>query len=222
MTPIAAGDGLASGNLAELAFDFRGELGGVEVADRDQERIRGMVEVAVVAVEVVAGDAAQVGLVADDHVAVGVGMKRGSGDLFVQGVAGVVFRALALGEDHGAFRFDFVGIKERVDHAIGLDAQRQRDLVGWHGFEVGRPVVRGERVEGAADAGDIAEDAALFEGRGALELHVLDPVGEAGLARMLVAAADAIPGPERGDGGGVVLFEEELHPVRESGFEDLG
>ena len=82
-----------------------------------------------------------------------------------------------------------------------------------NGFEVGGPVVGGQGVERAADPGDIAENLALLDGRGALELHVLDPVGEAGLAGELVAAADAVPGPDGDDRRGVIFLQKDFSPL---------
>src|SRR5690606_12021437 len=81
--------------------------------------------------------------------------------------------------------------------------------------EVGGPVGRGHGVEVAADTRDRAEDGALGDGRRALELHVLDPVRDAGEAGKLVAATDAVPGPERDDGGVVLLLQEEGEAVVE-------
>ena len=56
---------------------------------------------------------------------------------------------------------------------------------------------------------------------GSLELHVLDPVGEPGLAGQLVSAADAVPGPDGGDRRGVVLLENDSQPVAQLRFDNV-
>src|SRR5680860_365612 len=88
-------------------------------------------------------------------------------------------------------------------------------------FVVRSPVGGGHRVQCPAVARDFAEDGAFGEVRSALELHVLDPVGGAGEARDLVAAADPVPDPKRGDRSVVLLAEEDLEPVVQ-GFDASG
>ena len=60
-------------------------------------------------------------------------------------------------------------------------------------LEVVRAVQRGRGVERPAGALHQAEVLALFDVRRALEHHVLEQVREAGLAGLLVLAADRVP-----------------------------
>jgi hypothetical protein len=75
----------------------------VEVANCHHERVCGVVVAAIVVKKVIASDLAKVGFVADDHVAIRMGLKGGPIDFFVKGVSGVVFGALPLGQDDSEF-----------------------------------------------------------------------------------------------------------------------
>jgi hypothetical protein len=204
----------------EGALDPPEQLVRLKVADGDDECVGGVVVAAVVAEQVVAGDGAEVGFVADHHVAVGVGAEGGTGDLLVEEVGGIVLGAGPLGEDDGPLRLGFLGVEEGVRHPVGFDAEREVDLADRQRLEVGGPIVRCEGVEDAAVAGDVAEDLALGERRRALELHVLDPVRETGEAGQFVAAADAVPDQQEARGAAWSLPEEDAEAVGEGSIED--
>ena len=55
----------------------------------------------------------------------------------------------------------------------------------------------------------------------ALEHHVLEQVGEAGLARDLVLGADVVPDVDRDDGREVVLGDDQAQAVRQALIGEL-
>ena len=71
-------------------------------------------------------------------------------------------------------------------------------------------------------AGDLAEDLAFLDGRGPLELHVLDPVGNAGKARDFIATAHPVEDPKGHQRRGMILPQEHLEAVVEHDVSDRG
>ena len=58
--------------------------------------------------------------------------------------------------------------------------------------------------------------------RGALEVHVLDPVGRAGPARRLVAGAHAVPAPDRHERSRMNRTDQNFQPIVEARLADGG
>src|SRR3712207_1801688 len=73
--------------------------------------------------------------------------------------------------------------------------------------------MRGQSIEGPPHPRDISKNLTLRDVLGALELHVLDPVGQPGLSWLFVTTANAVPGPKRNDGSGVILLQEYSQSV---------
>ena len=83
-----------------------------------------------------------------------------------------------------------VDLLEQIAHAIGLEPQRELELVGGHGLEVVGAIEVGRAVQ-IAGAGAL-EQLEVLIGRHvlrALEHHVLEEVREAGASRLLVRRA---------------------------------
>jgi hypothetical protein len=75
-----------------------------------------------VRVEVVSRDRAQIGLVADHHVPIGMGVEGGPNHFLIERVPRIVLGALSLGENHSSLGLDLFRCEERSHHAIRLDA----------------------------------------------------------------------------------------------------
>ena len=79
-----ASDGVTSRNITEGVLDPAQQLRRREITNRYDERITGMVMAAVMLVEIIPGHRPQVAFIADHHVAVGMGVKRGSHNLLIE------------------------------------------------------------------------------------------------------------------------------------------
>ena len=169
----------------------------VEVPDRDHHRVVGRVIGPVMMDQVVPGDGQQIALVPDDRVPVGMDPVRRGLHLLGQGIFRVVLRSLPFGDDHRALALDLLGFEERVPDAVRLDADAERKMLRGQGFIVRREILPREAVPAASVTVDEAGELPLAERGGALEEHVLHPMGDPGDPGNLVAAPDAVPDPER-------------------------
>ena len=185
----------------------------LEVAGDGDDRVVGRVEGAIVPVELVARHRFQVALPADDRVMVGMHLKRRGLQRLTEQETRVVLVALALGDNHRALQLGFLGVEHRVDHPVGLDAQRQIDAIGRQRLEVGREVDPRHPVEDTALARHRLVELALRIRRRALEEHVLGPMRDAGGAGPLIAAAHPVPHPETGHRRVVHLAQQHGQPV---------
>jgi hypothetical protein len=102
---------------------------------------------------------------------------------------------------------------QQARHAIGLEPQGELQLVAGQGLEVVGSVEPGARVQGATGRLHEAEVLALLHVRRALEHHVLEQVGEARLAGLLVPAADVVPEVDRHERRAGVAREDDAQPV---------
>ena len=106
-------------------------------------------------------------------------------------------------------------------HPVGLEEQREIELVGRQDLEVERPILVGRAVHAAAvhehQIGMLAGTDVL----GALEHHVLEQVREPGAALALVARADVVVHRNREDRRGVILRDDHAQPVLEAGVGEL-
>ena len=87
-------------------------------------------------------------------------------------------------------------------------------------LEIRRLVDPGVAVPHPAESFDDALHLVARDVGGPLEVHVLDPVRDAGLAGLLVAGADAIPAPHRHERRGMNLLDEDLEAIVEPGGPD--
>ncbi len=129
----------------------------------------------------------QIGQVADDLMVVRVDAESGGLHLLTQAEERLILLALPLGDDHRALGLHLLGVKQAVDHAVGLQAQGQLDLVGRQRGEVSGPIQVGECIPVAP----IARDQAIRHPRGklrrALEEHMLHPMRDARDTGRLIA-----------------------------------
>jgi hypothetical protein len=101
-------------------------------------------------------------------------------------------------------------------HAVGLQPERQRELVRRHRLVVVGAVEPGGAVERAAGPLHELEVLVGLDVRGALEEHVLEQVREAGASLALVRRADVVPQVHRDDRRGVILREHDQQAVGEA------
>ena len=123
-------------------------------------------------------------------------------------------------DDHLALRGDLLGIEEQVLHPVRFEVDHEVQLVGRDVDEVRGDVLRGERVVLAAVFLDEPRELLGPVGRRALEHQVLEEVGDAGRAPLLVARADPIPYLEGHDGAARIFEQEHAQPVVERGGDD--
>jgi hypothetical protein len=117
--------------------------------------------------------------------------------------------------DDLALRIDRPLEELEVTHALGLELHREADVRGRHGVVVGGDVLGREGVDLATD---LLEEARVVLGRHvlrALEHHVLEHVGDAADADVLVLRAHVIEDLHGRDGRLVVGEEEHLEAVGE-------
>ncbi len=107
------------------------------------------------------------------------------------------------------------GVQKRR-HPVGLEPQRQLQLVARHRLEVVGSVQPGRAVERPAGRLDQAHVLSLGNVARALEHDVLEEVGKAGLAGNLVLGADRIPDADRDDRGQMVFGDDQPQPVGQS------
>ena len=105
---------------------------------------------------------------------------------------------------------------EQAPHAVGLQPEGQLEVVARDRLVVVGAVDPGGAVERPAGAGDQAEVLGLADVAGALEHHVLEEVGEPGLARPLVPGADVVPDVDGGHGCERVGGHDQAQPVAET------
>ncbi len=202
------------GDGAEVLLDPGEGLLGVDVADDREDRVAGRVVRAEEGPGVLQGGGVQVGHRTDGRVVVrvAVGVDHGRQLLERRAVGHVVVALAALVLDdvplvlHGLF----VERGEQRAHPVGLQPERELQLMGRHGLEVVGALEARGAVEGAAGALHQLEVAVPLDLRGALEHQVLEEVSQARTALDLVAGTDVVPEADRGDRGQVVLGED--HP----------
>lgn len=81
------------------------------------------------AVHRVAGQRQEIALPADDRRAIGMDLERCAEHRLVQPPCGIVFATFALRKDDRSLALRHDGIEVRVDHAIRLDRERERDPI---------------------------------------------------------------------------------------------
>ncbi len=158
----------------------------IEVAGKRQHSIIRAVIGVVVMVKVIPLHGFQVAEGANHLMAVRVDRKSCLLDGLSQAEEGLVFTAFPLRDDHGTLRCNFLGVVDGVDHAVGFQAQAEVDLFGGKGLEEGGPIQVSHGVPNAPFVGDGFVEHAGWKLRGAFELHVLHPMGDAGVPGGLV------------------------------------
>ena len=113
-----------------------------------------------------------------------------------------------------------VRIEEPVGHALGLDEQHAVERVARRGLEVRRLVDPGVAVPASAELLDDALHLVARDVGRALEVHVLDPMRDAGEAGTFVFRSDLVPAPDRCERRGMHLLHEHGETVIEHHFAD--
>ncbi|MDT4833465.1 hypothetical protein FQZ97_670730 [compost metagenome] len=188
------------GQLAQRFLDIGERRLRVEFARHDQHRVVGLVVLVIEGAQLRDVDVFNVGAGADGVLAVAVPLERHGLHLLHQDAEGAVFAAFHFVADHGHFRIQVFLGDQGIDHGVGLPAQVPLEGVGVGGEagEIVGAVAGGRTVGLQAPAGEFAHGVA--RGRGALEQHVFQQVGHAGLAVVLVARAHQV-GHVDGRGG---------------------
>jgi hypothetical protein len=104
---------------------------------------------------------------------------------------------------------------QQEPHPVGLQEQHPLQVVRRDDLEVVGAVLVGRGVQVAAGLRHVPEVHVVADVLAALEHHVLEQVGEAGPARLLVLAADVVPHADADDRDGVVLVDEDIQAVGE-------
>ena len=119
------------------------------------------------------------------------------GEELVDEVVRRILDHLDLFEDHLLLALDLVRRKCRTKHDVGEQVDREREVLVEHLDVVAGVFLRGECVELPADGIDCLRDVLSRAGRGALEEHVLDEVGNPAARLDLVARASRQPHADR-------------------------
>ena len=106
-------------------------------------------------------------------------------------------------------------------HPVGLEEEREVELVGRQDLVVERALLVGRAVHAAAVHEHQVGMLARADVLGALEHHVLEQVGEPGAALALVARADVVVHRNCEYRGGVVLRNDHAQPVLEARVGEL-
>jgi hypothetical protein len=100
--------------------------------------------------------------------------------------------------DDAAFALEFLGLEDRVLEDVGEQIDGEREVVAENARIIGRHLMRGMRIEMAADGLDLLGDGAGRTALRALEGHVLEKMRDAMLMGALVAGACVHPDADRG------------------------
>ena len=203
-------------HAAEVALHHLHRRGRVEIAGDDEHgvlrHVVGLVEVA----HVLDARRLEVGHAADHLVLVGVGRERRVVDDLGEASVGRAVDALpALFLHHAALARERRLLDLERGHPIGLEPQRQRQVVRRHRLPVVGRILVGRGVALAADRGDERLVLILGDVLAALEHQVLEEVREPGPAGLLVLRADVVGDADVDDGRRVVLVEDDPQAVLE-------
>ncbi len=209
-------------NRSEVLLDERSRLRGVEVADDRERRVVRRVVGSEELLHVVERCGREVLHRPDDGVRVGVAVGEQVLEDDRERPAVRLVLALPL-----LVLYDVALIVELLDrqrveqerHTIGLEPQGVLERLARNGLEVVRAVVvrrsvDAPRAEVRASALGERQVLALHVLR-ALEHHVLEEVGKAGAAGLLVLRADVVPQVDVYGGQLVIFMEDDLEAVRE-------
>lgn len=209
---------LGLGQLAQRGLDIgQGRLR-IELARDDQHGVVGLVILVVEGAQLRDVHVLDVAARADGALAVVVPLVGGGLHLLHEHAERVVLAAFHLVADHGHLGVEVFLGDQRVDHGVGLPAQ-----VPLEGFGIGREagevigaIRRGGAVGLQATARELAQRVA--DGGRALEQHVLEQVGHAGLAVVLVARSHQVRHVDRGGGLGRVGRQQHAQAVGQAVF----
>jgi hypothetical protein len=128
---------------------------------------------------------------------------------------GVVLGQAHLFQDDTFLRVENAGVEAGVDADVGEEVDRDADARDRQHHVVVGVIERGTSVHAPAHALHFAVDEPRRPGGRSLEEHVLEIMGEAELARGLVASTGAHPELQRGHVARAVLLDNDADAVRE-------
>ena len=206
----------ASGNLAIGLAGEDFDLGRLDVAGDDEDRVFRGVEAAVIGERVVAVERLDLVAPADDRHAIGMmGEERGV-ERLVELRGGVRFGPHApLLHHHLALgRHDLVG-EVQAGHAVGLELHHHAEVLAGDTLEIGGEIIGGEGVFLAAQLRHQMRELALLVVLGALEHQMFEEMRDAALAARIVRRAVAVPDHMGDDGRAMVRDDHDVHAVLE-------
>ncbi len=168
---------------------FLGELAhrlGLDVAGHDQHGVVGSVEAAIEGAELV--DAKLLHVVGIARCRHRVGLVEAEQQL-ARGLVEHLGRHVVdphapLFQHHLALGLELTVENAQVDHAVGFHAHHQLEAVGCDGLVVAGHVEVGEGIVAAAVARNGARELGRRQRAGPLEHHMLEEMGDAGLAKV--------------------------------------
>ena len=226
---MTAGSGILASLTVPPARQGRevgaGELegfGDVEIADQHQGRVVGHVEGVVKLLHIGERGAFEVLDRADGQVFIRVEPIRVGQYGFAHQAIGLVLIAhAALFPDHVAFLGEVLLADVERSHAVGLEPQHTFQVIGGEGLPIDGLVEGGVGVDLAAGLTNQAHVLLGGDVFRAAEHEVLEQVGEAGAAGLLVLRADVIPDLEIGDGARTVFGQDDVEAVGQGLAVDL-
>ncbi len=190
-------DALRLGDATESVGDAsQGDIG-IEFAGNQQDGVVRLVVHVVEALQVLDADIFDIAAVADRRAAVAVPVISDALQPLEQHVSRIVFAHLELVPDHRHLGVEVLPGDEGIDHAVCLERNRPGEIVigGRQQFVIVGPVEPCRAIEAGAALLEFLRD--IVVRRRALEHQVLEQVGHAGLAVVLVARADQIGDVDR-------------------------
>ncbi len=207
---------LAPFDAAEETLGQPAYLVGRHVADHHQGGIVRRVPLLVPGTQLVGLHAIEVVHPADGRVAVAAGRIGDGLEALIGQRAGLVVGAqAAFFLDHFDFAGELFWWQLEAGQAIGFEFEGHGQTVAGQHLVVGGVVVAGEGVFLGAQFTQDARGFAGVELAAALEHHVFEGVGQAGLARRLVAGADLVPELGNHHRGAVILANDHLQAIVE-------
>ncbi len=201
----------------EVAGDERQRLGAVERAHQHQRRVVRVVEGVVERPQALDRGRLDVAPPPDRRMVVRVLAERDRERLLEQHVERVVLAALELVADDGHLRGEVRLAQQRAAHAVGLELEREREVLRRQRLVVIGAVEPRGGVEGGADALEDASDRPPLSGverPRPLEHQVLEQVGGPGMTNGLVAGAHVVDDARRHHGHAPVRQQKDPQPVR--------
>src|SRR6266576_5848882 len=109
-----------------------------------------------------------------------------------------------------------IELVDQISHAVRLEPERERQLVGRNRLEIiGAVEIGGAIVFAGTSAFEITEMLVGFHVSRPLKHHVLEEMREPGAARLLIRRPNVVPDIDRYQGKSVILREDDLESVSE-------
>ena len=128
----------------------------------------------------------------------------------------------ALLEHHLALGPDNLVGKQKIGHAVRLEAHERLEMLASDALEIGGVVVARERVLLPAEVRDEIGELALRMLLRALEHQMLEEMRDAGLSHRIVRRAVLVPDHMGDDRRAAILDRDDLHAVWQREMVDLG